>query len=108
EVGVDAAEQERRAAVADDLNGLLEVITRGVEITLADRDVAEQEVSLRERLPLPRDAVLLQSPAQVIARELRLADRAINPPQHLVTRAQVFRVVALFGQRQRRFQIIDR
>jgi len=81
------------------------VFTPGVEIAFADADVAEQKVGLRERLPLPERAMMLQGGFQMIARKFGLANRAVNAPEHQMACPQVFGILSLFGQRERLLEI---
>ena len=107
-VRVNAAEQERGAAVGDDFDGLLKIVARGFHFAFVEVKVAEQKIILRQRAPLSQRPMILQRRPQMIAGKLGFANGAINAPQHHVARSQVFGFLAFFCHGQRRFQIRNR
>ena len=101
DVVVNLAEHVGRGAVADELDGLLEVFERALVLPLVRVGDGEAHVALGQAAPVARAPVVFQRLVGVVAGDRVLADRAVDARQGRVDVAELrVRAAALFGRAQ--------
>jgi hypothetical protein len=96
-VGVNLPEQERRAAVADELDGLLGGGEPRLIAALKDVYEREPDVALGEPAPVARPPVVVERALGVVARDGILVDAAVDARERGVDGAAL-RVRPLLGR----------